>query len=358
LTKTVIRPIPGHEPKRNKADLAVFDRCNVTKPIRLFEGELKPNVEERPERKPYTLERRKRSPKPFLSPTGEIVMRLRGGRGFTRIVEPWEPEGLLRIRGKLLATLQVQEDGGRVVSWLDYPQGAIAPIPGPYVLRMVVELALNGADVHGHNNPAVGDYVNHVLRANEWARSDVESIGPRIAEDATPITEPEVLPSWLPPGASTWTKKTARQIYGLELEERKRLGRERTWVPGMDMRVDLGRKAKTSEPRDETTGEYGGVTKLTPDGRVSFGKKLPHYSGASIRVRGISDYTQKRGVKFADGRTRRVATQAATFRINKPGPKPKHGLALDDRLRQTKSRCKKRGKPFVVEEHIKVKEPV
>ena len=91
MTETAIRPIPGHEPKRNKADLALFDRCNQTKAISLFDGELKPNIEERPERKPYTLERRKRSPKPFLSLAGEIVMRLRGGRGFTRIFEPWEP---------------------------------------------------------------------------------------------------------------------------------------------------------------------------------------------------------------------------------------------------------------------------
>jgi hypothetical protein len=43
--------IPGHEPKRDKSDPAVFDRTSFAKPsrrYRLLDGELKNNVEEAP----------------------------------------------------------------------------------------------------------------------------------------------------------------------------------------------------------------------------------------------------------------------------------------------------------------------
>ena len=79
MKKPELRPFPGQEPKQDKADLAVFDRCNVTRPIKLFDKELPPTIEEWPE--PYTLKRRKHLPRPFLSPAGEVVMRLRGGEG-------------------------------------------------------------------------------------------------------------------------------------------------------------------------------------------------------------------------------------------------------------------------------------
>jgi hypothetical protein len=102
LKKPELRPLPGQEPERDKADVTVFDRCNVTRRAKLFDEELLPTVEERPERQPYALKRRKRLPRPFLSPTGEVVMRLRGGRGFTPIYPPWCPAGLARVRGTIL----------------------------------------------------------------------------------------------------------------------------------------------------------------------------------------------------------------------------------------------------------------
>ena len=81
MKKPELRPLPDQEPERDKADFTVFDRCNITRRVKLFDEELPPTIEERPERQPYTLKRRKRRPRPFLSPAGEVVMRLRGGEG-------------------------------------------------------------------------------------------------------------------------------------------------------------------------------------------------------------------------------------------------------------------------------------
>ena len=41
--------------------------------------------------------------------------------------------------------------------------------------------------------------------------------------------------------------------------------------------------------------------------------------------------------------------------LNKPGPKPEHGFSLDARLRKIKSRCKKRGIPFILARYLKPK---
>ena len=47
--------------------------------------------------------------------------------------------------------------------------------------------------------------------------------------------------------------------------------------------------------------------------------------------------------------------KAAGPRLNKPGPKPEHGFSLDARLRKIKSRCKKRGVPFILARYLKPK---
>ena len=96
MKKPELRPLPGQEPKRIKSDPTVFDRCNVTRRGKLFDEEPLSTVEER---QPYTLKRRNRRHRPFLSPAGEVVLRLRGGRGFTPIYAPWSPAGLARVRG-------------------------------------------------------------------------------------------------------------------------------------------------------------------------------------------------------------------------------------------------------------------
>ena len=66
---------------------------------------------------------------PFRGPSGEVVQRYRGGKGYTPIYEAWRPEGLLRVRGRLMAALVPTEGGGRTVSWADHPRGwgAIRP---------------------------------------------------------------------------------------------------------------------------------------------------------------------------------------------------------------------------------------
>ena len=92
---------------------------------------------------PYTLSRKRRL-RPFRGPAGEVVQRYRGGKGYTPIYEAWRPEGLLRVRGRLMAALVPTEGGGRTVSWADHPRGwgAIPPeLPAPYVLRQMIPVS-------------------------------------------------------------------------------------------------------------------------------------------------------------------------------------------------------------------------
>ena len=128
-------------------------------------------------------------------------------------------------------------------------------------------------------------------------------------------------------------------------------------MPGMEIRVDLGRKAKTSEKRNETSGEYGPETKLTPDGRVVFGKRgLAVLNSAGVSTSDIKDYGSKRRVLMKGGCKRTVDGQQSPDR-RKPGRKPAHGFALSARLRKVKQRCKQRGLPFVIEMYVREKEP-
>ena len=60
-------------------------------------------------------------------------------------------------------------------------------------------------------------------------------------------------------------------------------------------------------------------------------------------------------VKQIGGRKSGANRQKA-HRLNKPGPKPEHGFSLDARLRKIKSRCKKRGVPFILAQYLKPKE--
>jgi hypothetical protein len=188
LKKPELRPLPGQEPERDKADFTVFDRCNIIRRAKLFDEELLPTVEERPERQPYALKRRKRLPRPFLSPTGEVVMRLRGGRGFTPIYPPWSPAGLARVRGTVVKVAN---------GWAPYPRlwAARKPGLGPYVLRGLVDPVFEGRDVSGCPHPLAADYVEHVLRSNRDAQADLNKIVPQ-----------EIEPEW------------AKAVHDLELE--------------------------------------------------------------------------------------------------------------------------------------------
>jgi hypothetical protein len=355
LKKPELRPFPGQEPKRIKSDLTVFDRCNVTRRAKLFDEELPSTVEERPERQPYTLRRRNRRLRPFRSPAGVIVLRRKGGRGFTPIYAPWSPVGLARVRGTVVKVA----DG-----WAPYPQlgAAREPGPGPYVLRAIAELAMDGKDIAGTKHPFARDYADWVVRGNQAAQQEVQreesSIGPSIADESGVRVVPVISFA----GELTETAVPANDSLGLlryriELDERKRLGRERAWVPGMEIRVDLGRKAKTSEKRNETSGEYGPETKLTPDGRVVFGKRgLAVLNSAGVSTSDIKGYGSKRRVLMKGGCKRTVDGQQSPDR-RKPGRKPAHGFALSARLRKVKQRCKQRGLPFVIEMHVREKEP-
>jgi hypothetical protein len=313
----------------------------------LLDEELLPNIEERPE--PYTLRRRNRRLRPFRSPTGEVVLRLRGGRGFTPIYAPWNPSGLARVRGTVVKVA----DG-----WAPYPRlwAAREPGPGPYVLRAVAELAMSGEDISGNNHPLARDYADWVVRENQAAQVQREEspIGPQIDDEPGVRMVPVISFT----GEITERAAPASGLYRMELDERKRLGPERAWVPGMAMRVDLGRNAKTSEQRNETSGEYGPETKLTRDGRIMFGGNGPLvYGKAAVEVRGVKDYSQRRLVS-RNGKLCRVDAQMSVSQTDqnlariKPGPKPVHGITLDARLRKIRQRCRERGKPFVLTDHL------
>src|SRR5262249_31564098 len=159
--------------------------------------------------------------------------------------------------------------------------------------------------ISGCNIPGAAEFAARNLRANRLANNDVGSIGPRL--DERPERERR-LPFISIHGEVTWQSTNlppARAWYQAELRERKSFGRERVWVPGRPLHVDGGRRAKTSERRNEQ-GEYGPEVRVTPDGRLYFNKhKAPVINGVPIKVRGISSYTVERAVRLKNGRTRK-----------------------------------------------------
>ena len=273
MKNTASSPPPKELPLHGSFDLALFDQCRATNAPGLFDGDLPDHVEERFERHAYTLSRKGRL-RPFLNPSGEVVQRHRGGKGYTPIYEAWRPEGLLRVRGRLMAALVSTASGGRTVSWTDHPRGwsAIPPeLPPPFVLRQMIPVS-NGADT-----------------------PEESTLGPKIETDER-----------LGP---RWTDREARQIFLLEFQE------------GWAKALACSHRANTSEHRNP---DHGG----TGDGlSLRTGRQMP-------------------GVK---GR------KATGPRLNKPGPKPEHGFSLDARLRKIKSRCKKRGIPFILAQYLKPK---
>jgi hypothetical protein len=70
--------------------------------------------------------------------------------------------------------------------------------------------------------------------------------------------------------------------------------------------------------------------------------------------RGSLDDPGGDGLSIRTGRQIGVKGQSGP-RLNKPGPKPEHGFSLDARLRKIKSRCKKRGIPFILAQYLKPK---
>jgi hypothetical protein len=265
LKKPELRPFPGQEPKWDEADLPVFDHCSLTRRVKLFD-------KEPTERQSYTLKRRTRTPRPFLSPAGEVVMRLRGGRGFTPIYPPWSPAGLARVRGAVVKVAN---------GWAPYPRlwAARKPGLGPYVLRGLVDPVFEGRDVSGCPHPLAADYVEHVLRSNRDAQADLNKIVPQ-------EIEPE------------------KAMHDLELEAATLMAMPE---PGPEAEINL------------------------------------------------QDYGAKRRVRMKSGKGSWLDGQQSADR-QKPGPKPQLGIALSARLRKVKQRCKARGVPFVLAEHIKPKE--
>ena len=114
-----------------------------------------------------------------------------------------------------------------------------------------------------------------------------------------------------------WTAKEARQICLLEFQE------------GWTKAIAWSHRVKTSEYRDHH-GEYG-----------SQSRPVVTRAGLSLKQTGR--------------RMSGVNRQKAAARSNKPGPKPEHGFSLDARLRKIKSRCKKRGVPFILARYLKPK---
>lgn len=216
----------------------------------------------------------------FGAPLARLSNATGVGKGYTPIYEAWRPEGLLRVRGRLMAALVPTEGGGRTVSWVDHPRGwsAIPPeLPPPYVLRQMIPVS----DADAPEESTLGPRIE---------------TGERLARRG----------------------KDARQIYLLELQE--------AWSKA----IAWSHRVKTSEYRDQH-GEYG-----------------PQSRPAVTRA-GLSP--PKRTGRRMSG----VNREKAGARLNKPGPKPEHGFSLDARLRKIKSRCKKRGVPFILARYLNPK---
>jgi hypothetical protein len=248
------------------------------------------------------------------------------------------------------------------------------------VIRTVAELALHGADVSGSNTPGATAYAAYAVKVNRWASDrcyfEAASIGPRLEREPEPEVEPQwTRPASLPPSflpsrkklrrEQDWTPKTLKLIYKLELESAERF-------------ADAGkRRKKTSEYRDEKTGEYGAVAVTWPNGVVAFAP-----SGLPVVIKRSPDDVQDderltvgqgtglfpafkpdkvdaliaaalRGDPDAWSGKKVKGVQTAPPR-RKPGPKPQHDGTPKElaRLRQIKRRCKQRGIPFVIEEHL------
>jgi hypothetical protein len=270
-------PHSEEEPPRNSSDQALFDQCRVRRAPRLFDGDLPDHVEERVERHSYTLSRKGRL-RPFRGPSGEVVQRYRGGKGYTPIYQAWRPEGLLRVRGRLMAARMPTEGGGRTVSWTNHPRGwsAIPPeLPPPYVLRQMIPVSASEVSEENTLGPII--------------ETD-DRLGPR------------------------WTAREARQIFLLEFQE------------GWARATACSHRVKTSQLGNPDHGEYD-----------------PGDSGDGLSLRTGRQMSGVQGRKTAGPRS------------NKPGPKPEHGFSLDARLRKIKSRCKKRGVPFILARYLKPK---
>jgi hypothetical protein len=323
-----LRPIPGQEPKITERDVPVFDKAQII-PFPIVERPSGPTVSYRPTSKKQ---------KAFISPTGEIVWRFRGGRGFTPYREPWNASGLLRVRGRLMTEPKIvamareleagrhpkgdllATNGTRV--WTDYPYcwNALEPGPGPYVLRAAAELAAAGADISGSNLLGLREYHEQANLLRRLADAEANSLGPK-------IEEPDEKPTDLPLGSPPRTLAQARLFHRLDVEDS-------AW------KRDAGkRKAKTSEYRDEETGEYGPQVRVGRDGRVVFKNGQPALNRGGVRVRGLNDYSHKLRVQSADGKVRRVDAQKA---IERRGRKPKFGRAMTDAERQRLSRARRK----------------
>ena len=107
------------------------------------------------------------SPIPFLAkgaydrsgaPLARLSNAIGVGRDTRRFTKAWRPEGLLRVRGRLMAVLVPTEGGGRTVSWTDHPRGwsAIEPnLPAPYVLRQMIPVSDGDASEENALGPTI-----------------------------------------------------------------------------------------------------------------------------------------------------------------------------------------------------------
>jgi hypothetical protein len=309
------RPIPGQEPKLRKADPALFDSFNVTKPVRLFDGE------ERPDDRPSTLKPRPRARLFLDCQTGTLVLRLRGGKTYVPILPAWRADGLARVRGRLLASPRYADAGGRALIWGEYPRewAAIESAHGPWELRSAAELALNGANISGCNIPGAVELAARTAEASRMASRAAESFGP-LAHDNQ--AEQRVPP---------WGRREAHELYRLELE-------------AAEVKAAAGRgRVMTSEYVNATSGAYGAEARMAPDGRLFVGKNGPALDRSwVVAVGGIGDYSTRRLVKSKNGSTRKVEAQIAATGRSKPGPKPIGATAMTSAERQRRRRNKLR----------------
>jgi hypothetical protein len=225
---------------------------------------------------------------------------------------------------------------GRSFEWIE-PHAAPTESPAvpPYLVRQVLELAIEGADVCACPIPVIAEMADDAARMNRWAQ--------HVHKDYDPLRDD---------GGIYFKSRvglTLLRLADIAEAERKALA--------------YRSRARTSEPRADN-GEYGAEVKLRPDGRVEFRGNQPAMRRRGIKVLGLSSYSQcipkSTEARLKDGTVLKGYRQKAASPVRwivkdgidltrpvevprpKPGPKPIFGTALTKAQKQKRYRDKKR----------------
>jgi hypothetical protein len=382
LKKAELLPIPGEEPKLNPSDRPIYDRATTTDPP----------IVERPSAPAMSYRLHPRRPRPFRSPTGEVVYRIRGKKGFTPIYPSWKGAGLIRRSGVVTARAREVEipkslalpgmqvrpaplsecrhpehnpgqtginghgfiagcrcgrnffsclvqkarlsASGRVIArfgtmWTAYPRAWNLAEPGPEL-----HIFLSAAELALKGADLSGSNVPGMREFVERILDAHSRAQADLASLGPRINEPENAgqPAEDEPGSFTRGKTGWSMQARLRLLaiEREEAERKRATARGRVITMERGH-------RDNDHGaEHGPVVSILRNGRVRFNRKggiWTHHPWARPRggvvPRGLRNFSDTARVAHRDGKRRRLTRQQSSIpRRNRPGPKPKYGYSM------------------------------